>query len=136
MAQQVAVLDIGKTILEAVGLEPMKTTGYNLIRVANHSLPGYDRSILSHNFHHKRNAIRTQGWKLIMTGGNSLELYDLEKDPGETKNLYSPNLPKAAELQGKLNGMLQFGDLQDVNWSKEDLSAEQIENLKSLGYIQ
>jgi arylsulfatase A-like enzyme len=134
--QQVAVLDIGKTILEAVGMQPMKTTGYNLIRIANHSLPGYDRSILSHNFHHKRNAIRTEGWKLILTGEDSVELYDLEKDPGENHNLFLRNQSKRAELQNKLTGMLQFGDLQDVNWKKEDLSAEQIENLKSLGYVQ
>lgn len=134
--QQVAVLDIGKTILEAVGLGAMKTTGYNLIRVANHSLPGYDRSILSHNFQHKRNAIRTQGWKLILTGANSLELYDLSKDPGENHNLFFQNQSRAAELQNKLTGMLQFGDLRDVNWKKENLSAEQIENLKSLGYVQ
>jgi arylsulfatase A-like enzyme len=134
--QQVAVLDIGKTILEAVGLRPMKTTGYNLIHVANHSVQGYDRSILAHNFHHKRNAIRTQGWKLILTGRDSVELYDLSKDPAENDNLFLQNQSKATELQNKLTGMLQFGDLQDVNWNKENLSAEQIENLKSLGYVQ
>jgi len=134
--QQVAVLDIGKTILESVGLPAMKTTGYNLIRVANHSVAGYDRSILSHNFHHKRNAIRTQGWKLILTGADSVELYDLKKDPGENHNLFLRNQSKATDLKHKLTGMLHFGDLQDVNWNKENLSAEQIENLKSLGYVQ
>jgi arylsulfatase A-like enzyme len=122
--------------LETVGLGAMKTTGYNLISVANHSLPGYDRSILSHNFQHRRNAIRTEGWKLILTGENTVELFDLRKDPGENHNLFLQNQSKTTELQKKLTSMLQFGDLKDVNWNKENLSAEQIENLKSLGYVQ
>ena len=42
-------------------------------------------------------AIRMQNYKLLKTGNNNLELYDLSSDPGESSNLLnSPNAEQAA----------------------------------------
>ena len=37
----------------------------------------------------RNEAIRQGDWKLITQQGKAIELYNLEKDPGETKNLMS-----------------------------------------------
>jgi len=46
--------------------------------------------------------VRTRRWKLNYYVGNGGELYDLEQDPGETRNLYGD--PEHQELVRDLKG--------------------------------
>lgn len=51
----------------------------------------------------KRSIVRPEGWKLIATlEKKSRELYDLNADPGETKNLAAAEVKIADELEAKL----------------------------------
>jgi len=81
-----------------------------------------------------RHAVRLGDWKLIaMDGGDSLELYDLGADPGETRNLAREEASKRAELDSLLRGWMRRAG--DVGGAIPELSAEEEKNLRSLGYI-
>jgi len=134
--QQVAVLDVYRTILDAVGLRPKPGSGgVSLIELANQAPPGYNRVILSHNFISDVHAARTSQWKFIQNGGNKqkpFELYDLHTDPGETVNLYTTKRDIALSLEQFLAAQLASSAVSRTS----HLTPEQIETLKSLGYVQ
>jgi arylsulfatase A-like enzyme len=52
-----------------------------------------------------RRMIRTPEWKLIMAGNANHQLFDLAKDPGETRNLY--DVPAHAATQARLRTALK-----------------------------
>ncbi len=135
--QQVALMDIHKTILDAVGLKPSALgSRFDLIQVAQEPGIAADRTILSHAFPYDVHGLRTKDWKLIKNARkNQYELYDLKTDPGETNNLYATNTITSARLKRSLEElMISLADDRE-KWSPKDLSAEQIEQLKSLGYL-
>jgi choline-sulfatase len=72
------------------------------------------------------------GWKYIQAPRP--ELYDLEKDPGETENLASAKAGTAAEMRKTLEETIR-GSAAGPDASRS-LSAEESERLRSLGYIQ
>jgi arylsulfatase A-like enzyme len=79
-------------------------------------------------------------WKLLVKsrGGEPearLELYDLNADPAERKNLYDPKAesPIARELQAYLDSYLEV--LRDRPIRPEAIDPETEERLRSLGYI-
>jgi arylsulfatase A-like enzyme len=78
----------------------------------------------------------TQGdWKLIWTPEQTaeaeFELFNLVDDPDETRNLYDPSHPQAAELCGLLGGWLRAMDDETRAPDVKDLEA-----LIELGYIE
>jgi len=79
-----------------------------------------------------RHAIRYGDWKLIAEDQKEeVELYRLSDDPGEMVNLAATEEETRARLETMLRGWM--GD--EVPASFPDLSAEERENLRSLGYI-
>ena len=95
----------------------------------------------------KHFAVRWKGWKLIRipkTTGIYFELYNLREDPGELNNLIGQHPEVEQKLKGKL---LHFvGQYQNTKYYLErighptekqpDLSTEEMEALRSLGYLQ
>jgi arylsulfatase A-like enzyme len=68
---------------------------------------------------YKRSVITPDGWKLIYTlETKSRELYDLNTDPGETKNLAAADPSRADELQRKVFAHFKSigHDLTDRRW--------------------
>ena len=135
---QVALLDIYRTILDAAGLKPDPgTVGQSLIGIA--AVPGEPgkTGIPWHNFVSEVHSIRTDSFKLIRNDKKPdrlYEFYDLANDPFESMNLYSEN-SQQAQLIKKLMTQ-QFVLIQKgPNWKPEDLTPEQIEDLRSLGYF-
>ena len=57
--------------------------------------------------------VRTGRWKLNYYPGNGGELYDLENDPGEWRNLYRSEPGRVAELKGALLDWLATADEND-----------------------
>ena len=57
--------------------------------------------------------VRTGRWKLNYYPGNGGELYDLENDPGEWRNLYQSEPGRVAELKGALLDWLATADETD-----------------------
>jgi arylsulfatase A-like enzyme len=85
--------------------------------------------------------IRDQRYKYIMASDGQDELYDMVKDPGESRNLSKANPQKTGELRLKLDALLGSFDVPDLK--KTDTETIDVnertgvgEALKSLGYVQ
>ena len=77
--------------------------GTSLVPLLEGMEPAEERAIVWHYpvYHHDTpaSAVRKGPWKLIhRLVDDRLELYNLEKDPGETSDLVSSNAAKAEEL--------------------------------------
>lgn len=133
-APTVGLPDIYPTILYAAGLPP-EEHGMNLIQSAVSKTATPERIILSHNFQHHTHGVRKGSWKLIRTDGSAArhELYNLVDDPGEKNNVFRQESRTARELQG----ILKQGMEKAVRstWTPEQLSPEQLEAFRSLGYF-
>jgi len=72
-----------------------------------------------------------EGWKLILAP--RVELYDLPKDPGERTNRAAVDLERTRRMRADLSG--ELARARTAASRPIDLSREEIESLKSLGYI-
>jgi len=81
-------------------------------------------------------AVFRDRWKLVWTpfapAEEEFALYDLEADPGETKDLYRPDHPEAAALRRELEAWLRATD----DTTETALDARDVELLRSLGYVE
>jgi hypothetical protein len=65
------------------------------------------------------------------------ELYDIIKDPGETKNLYKPDLPIAQELIKELNKKNNQKNRKVVfPLLANEIDKKTMDQIKALGYVQ
>ena len=84
----------------------------------------------------KCRAVRDGKWKLIERPlHGTLELYDLEADPGETTNLFEreKDAPWLAELRQRLG---DWGSAVPSRTGAHDTSAETLRELEALGYVE
>ena len=113
MDTPVSLLDMAPTLLSAAGIEAGKVTGpldgVNLIPLCTGDVAQEERTFFWHfpNYTNQggrpASAIRQGKWKLIeQLEDQSLELYDLESDVGESKNVVGENSEIAQRLAGEL----------------------------------
>lgn len=113
--QVVSNVDIFPTMLDLIGLglpPNLKLEGKSFAPLLlGKPIPWDDTLFGQYDMHHYQPAqmrmIRTPEWKLIrhFEAGGSDELYNLNKDPGETENL--AGLSEHREIQAKLNERLK-----------------------------
>ena len=129
----VSLLDLAPTIYDITGASPHK------------ELPG--RSLLAEPLGDLNDAVFFQytsllygvidwPWKLIRSR-QTMELYDLEKDPAEKLNLAEENLETSNRLDTEIDQWLESvlrHDRGDSNAS--DIEDEKLEELRSLGYVE
>ena len=81
-------------------------------------------------------AVRTDRWKLILTGSpEGVELYDLAADPRELRRVEAENPEVVATLRGALAAWKSARRPVSGVPPAVELSQEEIEQLKSLGYL-
>jgi len=82
-------------------------------------------------------AVRTGRWKYISNlHSNTEELYDLERDPEETKNVLSENTDIAAGLKKVLREWMKESDISRIRKLRDrELSEEDREVFRALGYL-
>jgi len=129
-----SIVDIVPTILDIVGLPALPVSqGKSLVPMFAEDLPISDEVYIWQ-------ALRTERWKYVKTRG---ELFDLQDDPGERLNQASahPDLVKAFDekLQAlETKAVADRADLKALSMAGEGstgLSEEEIDQLKSLGYL-
>ncbi len=128
MDDRISTIDLMPTILEILDVKvPPKAQkqlrGQSLVPVMRGK--SAHRDIISETdyreYTYKRSIITPDGWKLIYTlEDNTRELYHLNTDPGETKNLAKVEQKRADELKTKLFAhYVSIGhDLQSKRWIK------------------
>jgi arylsulfatase A len=107
VSNQVAItMDWTATILAAAGVKPERELdGINLLPILQGKQAVQDRTLCWRidRAGFRQQAIRSGKWKLVTQPTSvSLLLFDLERDPGERRNLFYENQAKAAELRAKL----------------------------------
>jgi arylsulfatase A len=109
----VSLLDLAPTLLSAAGLDPAKVTGpldgVNMLPLLTGEKAQQDRTFYWHfpNYTNQggrpASALRQGKWKLVeQLEDNSLELYDLESDIGETRNISAENAEITQKLAAEL----------------------------------
>jgi arylsulfatase A-like enzyme len=149
----VELIDIAPTILEAVGIAtPEAFMGNSLLGVIDGSAASSRAALVSSensHFNIVKRSVRGLRYKLIRTedtGRNSFgtpiqagsEFYDLDRDPGERINRYDSESPVVQFLEEKLEEFI--GTARSAETARDgeevELSREDIELLRSLGYIR
>ena len=139
---QVRLVDVAPTILEIVGLkgEAADMTGQSLISWLR-GKTRKDLDSLAESFYPRENfgwsemvGLISARWKFIQSPRP--ELYDLENDPEERRNLYETSAERAGELKKKLEQeVLRAGSGAKPASGESGTRAEDMEKLRSLGYV-
>jgi choline-sulfatase len=145
---QVEIIDLQPTLLDLAGLRsPEKIQGRSLVPLIRGEALA-ERGALSQNkLNRMRYALRTESHKIIRdleTG--SEEVYDLQRDPGETSNLAESDPELARRLRQRLEAAVSTNRLLakelDLEVAPQGITAgsllseEEQERLRALGYIQ
>ena len=148
VSRSVSLIDVLPTLLERAGMPvPEQVQGRSLWPFSRaEGSPVTDaRPIYSEGtFYSNRpvgtliQTIREGRWKLILDRlRDSKELYDLSRDPGETRNLLETEADAAsrlyAEMQRHYNRNLTIFNARQR--SQADRTAEKLRELRSLGYV-
>lgn len=139
----VSLIDVAPTLLDLVGLDiPASYRGTSLMKLLTASdadfpaSPVYTQLLAQHPsteyefygvFEDKRKVIR----RVPLDGTSAeLEIYDLANDPGERSPL------EAAGSVAHLVPLLEAQERETVDAETKDLTAEDLEQLKALGYVE
>jgi arylsulfatase A-like enzyme len=126
------IVDVAPTVLELQGLPLPPMDGISLVPLLiggrSEARTGYAESL--YPMQYGWSALRSvRGGRFKLIDAPRPELYNLEADPGETRNLHDIEPAAARELLAKLR---TFGAIGDV--PADASSAENRERLASLGY--
>jgi len=138
----VGTVDLARTILDVAGLpseELPNARGSSLIVDGAAAPPGEGRAVyietMTPYYTYGWSAARGVVWqqsKLI--DSQSPELFDLNDDPEEVKNLAMTDPSKVERMRAKLSSLLEQGSL---GWGRRrTLASEEAQRLESLGYIE
>ncbi len=138
VSTDVSTVDLLPTVLDALHLAPpAQIQGKSLLPVLQGKGAGgdlYSESFLP-RLHFNWSELRgLQAGKFHFIDGPKPELYDLESDPKELKNLYPEKQAVAAELRGRLASVIQKNTPEQELAQKTGLDPQLAERLKSLGY--
>jgi arylsulfatase A-like enzyme len=158
--ENVSLLDVLPTIMDFYGIKyPKKIRGESLISCIR-TLQTLERPVVSSIYKFKpfellpgKIAVIQSRYKMIFNKRytpktykyfeypppnieSTVELYDLEKDPGERNNLFSKNIKIKDELFNCLKKIMDEMDQAKKRTGKEEkISKEMLEKLRTLGYI-
>ncbi len=142
VVEQVRLVDLLPTVAEEAGvsepLDPRQLDGcalQPLLRGAARD-PGCAVAVseIAEDGGYPSLAVRAGGWKLIHRAGVPDELYDLERDPGETTNLAGQGRPAEAGLRQVVRSALAARTRLDN--PRIELDERLIRELRALGYLR
>ncbi len=140
VTSRVRLVDLMPTVLDLLQVPaPAGIEGQSLVRRVGRRR-GPDRDVYVESMYPKENfgwaplvGLVSGDWKLIHAPQD--ELYDLRRDPGETKNLAGTEKARAAEMGAKLEAALAAMGGATPAAGPKPLSADEAARLRSLGYV-
>lgn len=138
IATPVGHIDVAPTICELAALSPPDSfRGRSLARPLRNGEDLQPRGILAEGnmWGPARTSWRHGAWKLIRpsTSSETAELYDLDNDPHERRNLAASNWERYDELEDDLSAVLLM--LERGPGETAPLSADVLDSLEELGYL-
>jgi tetratricopeptide (TPR) repeat protein len=138
-ADQVRIVDIMPTVLEAAGIAiPAAVQGTSLLPAAR--AERLDLLALSETWYPRYHygwseltAVRDGRYKFIAAPRR--ELYDLQNDPGERTNLAASNPQRAAALEGALREFTKATSGSSPPQAPQQVDPDVEERLRALGYV-
>jgi arylsulfatase A-like enzyme len=139
----VSGVDIMPTILEAAGGEiPKDISGRSLLQrradaprvIVSETHPCPDVKRIHPRFNRIERAVRSDRWEFIQSTAGKRELYDMQTDPFERKNLYAFAKNRAAPLEQTLTKWITR--LKPRSRIPAKLDREAVDRLRALGYVQ
>jgi len=155
--------DILPTVLAAAGIEtPEEVEGRNLLSLLDHEAPGevqaaspephgvrgrglafaeLDRNVdwperWGSRFDRDLVSARTLRYKYVHSSTGEEELYDLDFDPGELKNLAAEDPEATGSMRALVEAWRRSLAAASQGERQEEIDQGLIENLRSLGYVQ
>jgi arylsulfatase A-like enzyme len=131
------------TILEAAGGEiPKDISGRSLLQrradaprvIVSETHPCPDVKRIHPRFNRIERAVRSDRWEFIQSTAGKRELYDMQADPFERKNLYAFAKNRAAPLEQTLTKWITR--LKPRSRIPAKLDREAVDRLRALGYVQ
>ena len=137
VSDPVRLVDVAPTVLELLGERPLTAPHARSLlpliegRSAGPPPPAYAETLLPKFYMNwaPLRALRDGRFKLI--DAPRPELYDLQTDPGESRNLYAERAQTASALRQGLERLAAAGDAMSL----QTLDREAMEKLAALGYI-
>lgn len=132
----VSLIDIYPTVLELYGIENKSSSGIPLLEIVLKKSDKEERAIYSETFYPRYHfgwselkSLRYKNFKLI--NAPKPELYDIENDSKEEKNLISEADEIASFMRKKLSNILK----NEIPSKIGEIDLETAEKLHSLGYV-
>jgi arylsulfatase A-like enzyme len=137
----VSQVDLMPTVLDVAGYQtPVRLQGQSLrsARAASDAIFAEARAFGEQQtsvprLQGWRRALIAGPWKLVVWSRGVSELYDLDNDPNELKNLYRPDDPRSAQFTARMNAWVGSIPPQQQAPSKLDKATEA--QIESLGYV-
>jgi arylsulfatase A-like enzyme len=139
--ERVRLIDLAPTLGELAGVPvPEGFRGESLVPLLRDEGP--DRPVFAHTVRHSSDTMcliegREKLIWVYTQGAESIELYDLAADPGETRSLAETAPDRAAELRARAAGWFErVSALRGDDAAPVVLTDRQEEHLKALGYAE
>lgn len=133
----VRLIDLAPTLLDFIGVPiPEHIQGRSLLPILSGE-GDIERMVLSSWPRGSFRSLRSGDWKLVRHG-DSDELYDLESDPREEKDLATTQPSRVSELRDTMRQLVSSSRTirNSVRWGEQIVPDEQaLEELRALGYI-
>ncbi len=141
VAEVVRTVDVAPTALDLLGLPPLAPANGVSLRPLLHGdetdepLPAYTEAVTPATMFGWAPVVslRSERWKYVHS--HQPELYDMESDPGETRNVIGDHRGDAETLRASLEGLLREIAEKIPRGEKVALDADEVERLRSLGYV-
>ena len=133
----VSTLEVMPTVLDVVGVAPNpEVQGRSVLRLLEGGRAGRRWVYMAGGLE----KLRTSRWSVLFDSSQTpVQLFDLEQDPGENQNLLGQYPDTATDLSLRYRevrrAQLAFRQTLEGTKGKAELSAEEIEDLRSLGYL-
>jgi arylsulfatase A-like enzyme len=144
VSRRVHLIDIAPTILDVLGIEaPESFMGKSLLPFERLDSEAYRPEPMVSEMYTLKTLV-SYPWKIIKEYPDGkrhlatapLVLYNLERDPAETRNVLSNHPEKAAELEAELGEIISRYDTRQVRDVPAVVEDDQLrKNLEALGYV-
>ncbi len=137
--KMVSLADIVPTLLGLVNIKPESyVSGINILSQGTDRPDDMDRYLIARSGSEIAPyfSCRTQRWKIIINDARYQQLYDLENDPGETRNILYLRPVIFSGLMNVLYKELSRKQSDIFSVEKARMSKEEESMLRSLGYLK